>query len=83
MITYIKNEIKRLYETNPNIHVNIKNSRSKAVNETIPAVIKNVYSRFFYIEEQGSGYSKCHTVQYADVLTGHVYISELGQFGKG
>ena len=82
MITYIKNEIKKLYETNPNIHVNIKKYRSKTGDETVPAVIKNIYSHFFYIEEQSSGYCKRYTVQYADVLTGHVYISELGQFGK-
>jgi len=82
MITYIKNEIKRLYETDPNIHIDIKKSRSKAVNETVPAAIKHIYPRFFSVEEQCSGYPKCHTVHYADVLTGHVYISELGSFGK-
>ena len=82
MITYIKNEIKKLYETNPNIHVNIKKTRSKSDMETVPAVIKSIYSKFFYIEEQSGGYPKSHSVQYAEVLTGHVYIAELKQCEK-
>ena len=81
-IQYIKREIKNLYETNPNIHVNVKASRSKSLVEMAPAVIKNVYPKFFCIEECSNGYTKTHSVQYAEVLMGNVRIVELEQLEK-
>lgn len=76
-LNYIKSEIQRLYKTNPNIHVNVKASRTKLAVESSAAVIKSVHSKFFRIEETSSGYAKCHSVQYAEVLTGNVVILEL------
>ena len=73
----IKSEIKNLYETNPNIHINVKASRSKSLVEMAPAVIKNVYPKFFCIEECSNGHAKRHSIQYAEVLMGNVAIAEL------
>lgn len=81
-IDSIKNEIKKLYNTNPSIHVNVKMSHPKRTIDTTPAVIKSVYPNFFCIEENSSGYRRCHSVQYAEVLTGQVNISELKQCPK-
>lgn len=74
----IRAEIKRLYETNPDIHMNVSmiNPRVTLTNE--PVVIKGVYPHIFRIEEHSGGSPKSYIIQYADVLTGHVEISELG-----
>jgi uncharacterized protein Veg len=44
-----------------------------------PAIIKGVYPHFFRIEEQSSGFSRCYTVQYADVLTKWIEIVEMAE----
>ena len=76
-IDRIKNEIKRLYETAPNIHVNVKATHPKVVVEGAPAKIVGVYRNIFQIEEYDSGHPNRHTFQYGDVLTGHIVIKEL------
>ena len=81
-IDYIKKEIKRLYDTNPGIHVCVKMSRPKRTVDTTPVVIKSVYPNFFCVEETSKGYRQCHSVQYAEVLTGQVNISELKPFAE-
>lgn len=78
-IDYIKRKIKQLYETNPNVHINVKITHPKLTVNTSPAIIKGVYPNIFRIEESISGYPRCHTVQYAEVLSGQVNIAELGR----
>lgn len=79
-IDQIKSKIKKLYETNPNIHVNAKVSRPKGETGPVSAAITSVYPNFFCIEESSCGYAKKHTIRYAEVLTGQVHVLELGQF---
>lgn len=81
-IEYIKRKIKKLYETNPNVHINVKLTHPKLTVNTTPAVIKGVYPNIFRIEENISGHPRCHTVQYTEVLLGQVNISELGQIAQ-
>ena len=76
-VDYIKNEIKRLYETHPNIHINVKMTHPKVIVEGTPAKIIGVYKNIFQIEENNSGHPNRHTVQYGDVLMGQVVIKEL------
>lgn len=73
----IKSQIKALYETNPNIHINISLSHPRSSFTNDPVVIKGVYPHVFRIEETSSGVPKCHTLQYTDVLTGQVSIEEM------
>ncbi len=73
----IKSQIKALYETNPNIHINISLSHPRLSFTNDPVVIKGVYPHVFRIEETSSGVPKCHTLQYTDVLTGQVSIEEM------
>ena len=75
----IKSKIKRLYETNPNIHISVRITHPKIIIENTPAIIKGVYKNIFQIEESGSGYQKCYTFQYSDVLIGLIVITELNQ----
>ena len=68
-LAIIKDKIKKLYETNPNIHINVfkKRPNIRLINE--PAVIKGIYPHIFLIEERSSGFSRRRSIQYADVLT--------------
>lgn len=73
----IKDKIRDLYETNPNIHVNValSNPRINIENDTV--VIKGVYPHIFQIEERSTGSPKRRTLQYTDVLVRHIEILEL------
>lgn len=73
----IKNAIAKLYQSNPHIHVNISMTHPKLLLKNDPAVIKGIYPYVFRIEEYSTGVAKCHTLQYVDVLTGKIEISEL------
>lgn len=81
-IVSIKNEVKRLFETNPNIHISVKMSRPKLNVSCRPAVIKGVYPNIFRVEENSDGHLKCHSLQYSEILTGQIEISELAEFLK-
>ena len=73
----VKAQVKRRYETNPQIHLNVSLSRPRLSPQNTRAVIKGVYAHIFIIEENESGFPQCHTLQYADLLTGHIVILEL------
>ena len=76
-VEHIKGEIKQLYETDPNIHINVKMTHPKMIVEGTPAKIVGVYKNIFQIEENDSGHPNRHTFQYSDVLIGQVIIEEL------
>ena len=76
-IELIKRGIKRLYEKNPNVHLDVSLTHPKLHLENDPVVIKGVYANLFRIEEHSSGTAQCHSLQYAEVLTGHIRIHEL------
>lgn len=76
-VDYIKSELKRLYETAPNVHISVRKTHPRVVIEAAPAVIKGVYKSIFQIEENGSGNPVRHTFRYEDVLIGQVVVSEL------
>ncbi|HIZ56697.1 MAG TPA: hypothetical protein H9671_10995 [Firmicutes bacterium] len=73
----IKTKIKTLYETNPQIHVNISISHPKLNLQNDPATITGVYRNVFRIEEYSSGSPKYHTLQYTDIFTKQIEIVEL------
>ncbi len=76
-IESIRNKVRKLYETDPHIHVNIKMSHPKINAENRPAEIKGVYPHIFRLEENDSGHTRIHSVQYTDILIGNISISEL------
>lgn len=76
-VEYIKSEIKRIYETNPNIHISVKLTRPRLTIEGAPVTIVGVYKNIFQIEESDKGRTNSHAFQYGDVLTGQVVIEEL------
>ncbi|MBR3894547.1 MAG: hypothetical protein IKJ35_05305 [Clostridia bacterium] len=76
-IESIKSQIQRLYETNPNVHVNIKMTHPRISVKDTAAVITGVYRNLFRIVEHDCGYARTHSIQYAEVLIGQVVIAEL------
>lgn len=72
----IKNTIKKLYLTNPNIHINVSMTSPKICLQNEPAVIKGVYPHIFQIEEAGSGFPQRRTLTYTDVFTKQIEIVE-------
>ena len=77
VLDVVKNNIRKLYETNPNIHVNRSIAHPRLQLQNDPAVIKSVYPHVFRIEEYSSGTPECHTLKYADILTHQIEIIEL------
>ncbi len=75
--------ISNLFQTNPNIHMNISLSKPKLHLDNVAATIKGVYPHLFRIEEQTQGCPRFHTLQYTDILTNHITILELENIKKG
>ncbi len=76
-IESIKSQIQRLYETNPNIHINIKMTHPRITVNGTAATITGVYRNLFRIVEHDRGYARTHSIQYAEVLIGQVVIEEV------
>lgn len=76
-LTEIKIRLKKLYETNPEIHISINSNRPKIhiINEL--AIIKGVYPHIFQIEVKENNQIKSYYMQYEDVLIKKIEISEL------
>ena len=72
-IDVIKNRVRELYLSNPDIHidVSIKRPKIKIVNQE--AKIIGVYKILFQIEAEGKRY----TVLYSDILIKNVRIAEM------
>ena len=75
----IKLRIKHLYETNPQIHVNISRTHPKLDLKNDPAVITGVYPHVFRIEEYSTGEAQSHTLQYTEIFTKQLEIVEIGE----
>ncbi len=73
----IREQIKKLYSENPEIHLNVSLKRPRIQLENTTATIKGVYPHIFQIEENTSGKPKQHTLQYTDILIGNIDILEL------
>ncbi len=73
----VRAQIKRLYETNPDIHITLSLSQPKLALNKAEAKITGVYKQLFQIEEYSEGKPQRHALQYIDVLINRVVISEL------
>ena len=78
VLDIIKNEIRKLYTTHPDIHVNVtlKRPHRKTLYH-LPVVIWGVYPHMFQIEYHDGGTSRLYMHQYADILTKDIEILEL------
>lgn len=78
----IRRRVKRLYETNPNIHLNVRIPHHKVTVQAAPAVIRGVYPNIFCVEETTSGQPRSHSIQYTEILIGQIEIPELRMGGS-
>ncbi len=76
-LDFIREQIKRLYKTNPNIHLNVSLKNPRITLDNTNAKIIGVYPHIFQIEEYTSGKPKQHTLQYTDVFVRNIVIWEL------
>ncbi len=74
----IKDNIRLLYETDPDIHVNVLVKSPRRMNlENLPVTIKGVYPHMFQIEERSGRIPRQFTHLYSDVITKDIEILEL------
>lgn len=73
----IRLKVQRLYNNSPDIHITAVLLNPKVTLENAHVKITGVYPHIFRIEEQTGENRKCHTIQYTDILTNQVVISEL------
>ncbi len=76
-IEKIKTGICKLYEKGEVIHITITLTHPRINLKEAPAEIKGVYPHVFRVEEHGVPNPKGYTLQYTDLLTNNVKISEL------
>lgn len=76
-VEYIKSEIERLYKTSPDVHVSMRLTHPKVIEEQTPARIVGVYGNIFQIEKGGCSHPSRSTFRYTDVLCGKIEIHEL------
>lgn len=69
-----KAHIQALYDTHPQVCLNIALSHSKVVQDAQGTII-GVYRHCFCVEEHTTGTPQRHTFTYADLLTGRVSVS--------
>ena len=73
----IRERIRHLFETAPQIHMNVSITHPRVELQDAPAVIIGVYRNVFRIEETSTGILRTHTLQYADIVTERIKILEL------
>ena len=73
----IRTKIRLLYNTNPDVHINISVNRSKTCTQKIKATITGIYPNLFTAESGDCGIKKHYNFQYVDILTGGIEIDEL------
>ena len=73
----IRAKLQRLYKTDPHIRrrVALTNPKINLKNEQV--TLPGIYPHLFQIEERSSGLPKKHTLQYSDILIGHIEILDM------
>lgn len=74
----IKNSIRYLYKTHPDIHVNVTLKRPhRQTFSNLPVVIRDVYPHMFQVEYKEGGKARLYMHQYTDIITKDIEILEL------
>lgn len=75
-LNQIRQHIQQLFQSNPNIRVNVSLKKPKLNLCDVPVKIVGVYPHIFQIEEETSDGRKRYTLQYTDVLLHNIEILE-------
>ncbi len=72
-----KAKLTKLYQTNPNIHIDVTLERPHIVMRNVEARLIGAYKHIFQIEVQIKEKTEMHSLQYGDISAGIVKIYEL------
>jgi len=75
----IKSQVQTLFRTKPNIHINVTIPGSKIHLKKHPVTITAVYPNIFRIKDRTGNDIRQYTVQYVELMIGHVEIVELNR----
>ena len=73
----IRQRISDRYRSDPNIRINVSLRQPRLHLNNVPVKITGVYRHIFQVEEDSSGQSKRHALQYADVLTHDIELLDI------
>ena len=73
----IRQRILERYRSDPNILINVSLRQPGLHSNNVPVKITGVYRHIFQVEEDSSGQSKRHALQYADVLTHDIELLDI------
>ena len=73
----IRQRISERYRSDPNIRINVSLRQPRLHLNNVPVKITGVYRHIFQVEEDSSGQSKRHALQYADVLTHDIDLLDI------
>ena len=73
----IRQRILERYRSDPNIRTNVSLRQPRLHLNNVPVKITGVYRHIFQVEEDSSGQSKRHALQYADVLTHDIELLDI------
>lgn len=73
----IRQRISERYRSDPNIRINVSLRQLRLHLNNVPVKITGVYRHIFQVEEDSSGQSKRHALQYADVLTHDIELLNI------
>lgn len=73
----IRQRILERYRSDPNILINVSLRQPRLHLNNVPVKITGVYRHIFQVEEDSSGQSKRHALQYADVLTHDIELLDI------
>jgi len=75
----IKQGVNHLFKTHPQVHMNVNISHDKLHLKKHPVTITAVYPNIFRIEDRTGNDIRQHTIQYVELMMGHVEIVELNR----
>ena len=74
----IKEHLQKIYETNPNIHVTIREGRTKLDN--VASRITGIYNHFMCVTSDVKNYmEESFTINFIDIVIGKFRIKELDE----
>ena len=73
----IRQRISERYRSDPNIRINVSLRQPRLHLNNVPVKITGVYRHIFQVEEDSSGQSKRHALQYADELTHDIELLDI------
>ena len=74
----VKEQIRELYKRKAPLHISLAVNHAKLHLKKFKAEITGVYPNLFSVETLASEKKEKHILQYVDILSGNIDISELG-----